>query len=178
MTRLKSLSLLCAAAVLSLAVVACSTDADGDTDNGTVPTATAPSTSTPNGDTPSSSDGTATATPDGTPQNVGDERRVVVEAPVEEVEVLFLESFPVQHRLRVVSGLPSGCAAFDDIEVVRDGTTFTVTVTNTMPAPDQDIACTMIYGYHESTVDLGNDLESGTEYTVHVNDQVTTFVAQ
>ena len=47
-----------------------------------------------------------------------------------------------------------------------------------MPAPDQDIACTMIYGYHESTVDLGNDLESGTEYTVHVNDQVTTFVAQ
>ena len=178
MTRLKSLSLLCAAAVLSLAVVACSTDADGDTDNGTVPTATAPSTSTPNGDTPSSSDGTATATPDGTPQNVGDERRVVVEAPIEEVEVLFLESFPVQHRLRVVSGLPSGCAAFDDIEVVRDGTTFTVTVTNTMPAPDQDIACTMIYGYHESTVDLGNDLESGTEYTVHVNDQVTTFVAQ
>ena len=78
----------------------------------------------------------------------------------------------------MVSGLPSGCAAFEDIEVVRDGTTFTVTVTNTMPAPDQNIACTMIYGYHESTVDLGSDLEPGTEYTVHVNDQTTTFVAQ
>lgn len=178
MTRFRSLSLLLAAAMLSLAMVACSTDGEGDANTGTEPTATSPSTSTPDGDTPSSSDGTATATPDGTPQNVGDERRVVVEAPIEEVEVLFLESFPVQHRLRVVSGLPSGCAAFEDIEVVRDGTTFTVAVTNTMPAPDQEIACTMIYGYHESTVDLGNDLEPGLEYTVHVNDQVTTFVAQ
>lgn len=200
MTQLRSLSLLLAAAVLSLATVACSTDAEDGT--GSDPTATAPSTSTRDGDTPSASDGTATTTPDGTatatpdgststtpdgtasttpdgtPQTVGDERRVVVEAPIEEIEVLFLESFPVQHRLRVVSGLPSGCAAFDGIEVVRDGTMFTVTVTNTMPAPDQDIACTMIYGYHESTVDLGNDLESGIEYTVYVNDKVTTFVAQ
>ena len=47
-----------------------------------------------------------------------------------------------------------------------------------MPAPDQEIACTMIYGYKESTVSLGVGLESGTEYTVHVNDQTTTFVAQ
>ena len=180
MTRFRSLSLLLAAAVLSLAMVACSTDSEGDNGNGDDPVATAPSTSTPDGDTPAASDGTATATatPDGTPRNVADQDRVVVEAPIEDFEVLFLESFPVQHRLRVVSGLPSGCAAFEDIEVVRDGTTFTVTVTNTMPAPDQNIACTMIYGYHESTVDLGSDLEPGTEYTVHVNDQTTTFVAQ
>ncbi len=178
MTRFRSLSLLLAAAVLSLAMVACSDDSEGDSDDtGSDPVATAPSTGTPDGDAPASSDDTVTATPDGT-QNVGDPSRVVVEAPIEEFEVMFLESFPVQHKLRVVSGLPSGCATFEGIEVVRDGTTFTVTVTNTMPAPNQDIACTMIYGYRESTVDLGNDLESGTEYTVHVNDQVTTFVAQ
>jgi hypothetical protein len=128
-------------------------------------------------------DGTATAPATETPSNggnqgIGDDSRVEVDAPIEEIDVLFLESFPVQHRLHVISGLPSGCAAFEGIEVVRDGTTFNVTVTNTMPAPDQDIACTMIYGYHESTVDLGNDLESGTEYTVNVNDKTMTFVAQ
>ncbi len=189
MTRFLSFSMLIAAAVLSVAMVACSADAeDGDNagdDPTTTPTATAPSTSTPNGDEPTSSvpDGTATAPASPTapvaPTNddIDDIRRVEVLAPIEEINVLFLESFPVQHRLDVTSGLPGGCAAFEGIEVVRDGTTFTVTVTNTEPAPDQNVACTMIYGYHESTVDLGNDLESGTEYTVNVNDKTITFVA-
>jgi len=183
MTRFRSFSMLMAAAVLSVAMVACSADAeDGDNaddDATTTPVATAPSTSTPDGDEPTSSvpDGTATAPATETPA-ADDVERVEVLAPIEQIDVRFLESFPVQYRLDVTSGLPGGCAAFESIEVVRDGTTFTVTVTNTEPAPDQEIACTMIYGYHESTADLGNDLESGTEYTVNVNDKTTTFVAQ
>jgi len=180
MTRFRSFLVFIAAAVLSVAMVACSADAEegaNDVDSTTPPTATALSTSTPNGDEPTSSVPDGTASAPATPDADGI-RRLEVQAPIEKIDVLFLESFPVQYRLQVTSGLPGGCAAFEGIEVVRDGTTFTVTVTNTEPAPDQDIACTMIYGYHESTADLGNDLESGTEYTVHVNDKTMTFVAQ
>lgn len=108
----------------------------------------------------------------------GDFERVEELAPIEELEVLFAESNPVQHRLHIVSGLPSGCAAFERVDVERDGTTFNVEVINTMPAPDEEVACTMIYGFHETTVELGDDLEVGTEYTVNVNDETITFVAQ
>lgn len=177
MTRFRAFALLLAAAAMSVALIACdSGSADGDATPGETSTS-APTGTQPGDGSVSSNDPTETPTSDGN-QNVGDTRRVEELAPIESAEVRFAESFPVQHLLHVVSGLPSGCAAFEDIEVEREGTVFTVTVTNTMPAPDQEIACTMIYGYHESNVALGNDLESGTEYTVHVNDMTLTFVAQ
>lgn len=194
MPRFRSISILFAAAVLSVSAVACSSDDDAGTDGGDdgTPAATAPPdgtqtgspsgtpTGTPSdGDQPTSNDGTPAPTETQAPGDGGaNVERVEELAPIEEINVLFLESFPVQYRLDVTSGLPSGCAAFESIEVEQDGTTFNVTVLNTMPAPDQDVACTMIYGYHESTVDLGTGLESGTEYTVNVNDKTTTFVAQ
>lgn len=210
--KLRAFALPLAAAVLSLALVACD-DAGGDstaTPTAT-PTETATSTdtpvnegggtsgsaggnagspavsptapgsvsATPGPDTPVSSDDPSSPTPAPTEDpGLADGTRVVALAPIESIDVLFLESFPVQYRLHVVSGLPSGCAAFHGVEVEREGTTFTVTVTNTVPAPNQQIACTMIYGLKETSVDLGTGLESGTEYTVNVNDQTTTFVAQ
>lgn len=168
MTRLRSLSLLFAAAIMAVAMVACTAEANGGGEDR---------------DEPVSSDGTATpGTGDGT-GGVGhwgngvEFERVDALAPIEEIDVLFLESFPVQHQLKVVSGLPGGCAAFKSIEVERDGNVFDVTVLNTMPAPDAEVACTMIYGYHESNVMLGDDLEAGTEYTVNVNGETITFVA-
>ena len=170
MTRMRSGLLLMAVGLLSLAFVAC----DGGEANGD---ATPEPTQTSSPDNPvSPGDPTGTATPSPTPDE--DFERVEEAAPIEEIEVLFLESFPVQHRLRVVSGLPSGCAAFERIDVERDGTTFNVSVVNTVPAPGEDVACTMIYGIVEHTVELGSDLETGTEYTVNVNDRTTTFVAQ
>lgn len=104
--------------------------------------------------------------------------RIVVDSPIEEIEILMRESFPVQYAALITSGLPSGCAVFDKAEETgRDGTTITIRVTHTMPS-DPDVACTAIYGYHESTVELGTDFVSGTEYTVKVNDKETTFTAQ
>ena len=106
------------------------------------------------------------------------EERSVVDSPIEEIDVVMRESHPAQYALAITSGLPSGCAVFDKAEVTgREGTTITIRVTHTMPS-DPNTACTMIYGYHESVVDLGSDFESGTEYTVKVNDQETTFTAQ
>jgi hypothetical protein len=36
----------------------------------------------------------------------------------------------------------------------------------------------MVYGTHESTVELGSDFVSGREYTVVVNGERKTFTAQ
>lgn len=181
MIRIRTRSLFVVVSLLAIALVACTGNEEGGgaDETTTTPTSTEPiatQTATPSGDDPVSSDAptpSATTAPDPV-----DYEQVAELAPIEEVEVLFLESFPVQHRLRVVSGLPSGCARFDRIEVERAGTTFEVTVWNLVPAPDQEIACTMIYGFKESSVDLGSDLEAGTEYTVHVNDRTVTFVAR
>lgn len=111
----------------------------------------------------------------GTPPDAGG--RTAVPAPIEDVELVVRESYPVQYAVKVTSGLPSGCAEYRDATLERDGATLTITVTNTMPASDR-VACTMIYGYTEHTVELGTDFESGSEYTVHVNDRTITFVAQ
>lgn len=96
-----------------------------------------------------------------------------VEAPIEGVELVIAESNPPQYLLNIVSGLPSGCAKFNDYEVVRDGTAIEVTVTNLRPAPGQVLACTAIYGYHDGTVNLGSDFDPNETYVVSVNGLVS-----
>jgi hypothetical protein len=167
---------------MSIALVACD-GAAADDDNGDQPTATAPAgstgtgTSTPDGDTPvSPGDPTPTPQPT-TTMSPDDVPRVEVLAPIDELDVLIAESFPPQYSLHIVSGLPSGCAAFERIEVERDGNTFNVAVINTVPEPNANVACTMIYGMVEHSVAL-EGIESGVEYTVNVNDRTTTFRGQ
>jgi hypothetical protein len=102
-----------------------------------------------------------------------------VRAPIESVKINIAESFPPQYFVAIMSGLPSGCAKFNDYEVSRDGNTVSIEVTNLQPAEGQMIACTAIYGYHDSNINLGTDFVGGERYTVKVNDSVTeTFVAQ
>lgn len=99
-------------------------------------------------------------------------------APIEEIEVLIRESSPPGYTAHIVSGLPSGCAKFEAWELTgRTGNTVTIAVTNSMPA-DPDVACTLIYGYHESNIDLGTNFNPGQTYTVKVNGEEATFVAQ
>ncbi len=100
------------------------------------------------------------------------------EAPIDDLDILTLESFPPQYNLRIVSGLPSGCAVFDKAEETgRSGNTIAVRVTNTMP-DDAEVACTAIYGTKETTLALGSDFTSGETYTVNVNDKSVHFTAQ
>jgi hypothetical protein len=99
-------------------------------------------------------------------------------APIESADILVRESSPPQYALRIVSGLPSGCAQFSRIEVKRQDTAVDVTVWNTEPA-DSNVACTMIYGTAENTATLGSDFKSGQTYDVRVNgEQKTRFTAQ
>lgn len=102
----------------------------------------------------------------------------VVDAPIDRVDIQVRESAPPRYAVVVTSGLPSGCARFEAWEVVsRTDSEFTVRVTNRMPDSDA-VVCTMVYGTHESVVDLGSDFVSGREYTVIVNGERTTFTAQ
>jgi hypothetical protein len=104
--------------------------------------------------------------------------RIVVDAPIDELELIIRESFPPQYAARIVSGLPSGCAQFDEAEVTgRSGNEITIRVTNTMP-DDPNVACTAIYGTKETIVELGSDFTSGERYTVRVNDKSLEFTAQ
>ncbi|MBX5461226.1 MAG: hypothetical protein IRZ28_09060 [Steroidobacteraceae bacterium] len=106
----------------------------------------------------------------------GDRKEVL--APIESAEVIVRESAPPQYALRVVSGLPSGCAKFSRIEHKRQDAVIDVTVWNTVPARD-DVVCTMIYGTSDNTVTLGSDFESGRTYEVHINGEPRTqFTAQ
>lgn len=103
--------------------------------------------------------------------------RDVVDAPIESVVVSTLKSNPAQYDVRIVSGLPSGCAEYAATEVTgREGNTIFVRVTNTMPTGD--IACTMIYGMHESNINIGSDFKTGETYTVDVNGTTVEFVAR
>lgn len=107
----------------------------------------------------------------------GDSRRIV-DAPIESIDILVRESFPPGYTAHITSGLPSGCAKFNEAKVTgRTGDSITIAVTNTLPAAT-NIACTTIYGFHETNLDLGQDFVSGRTYAVKVNDKTKTFVAQ
>lgn len=102
--------------------------------------------------------------------------RQTVQAPIESVDVLVLESSPPQYVLRVRAGLPNGCAKQHGHNIGRDGDVITVTVLNSMPTGA--IACTMIYGTYELSINVGTDFRPGVTYTARVNDKATTFVGR
>lgn len=103
--------------------------------------------------------------------------RVVVDAPIEKVEIAILKSNPPQYDVLITSGLPSGCAQYDATTLLgQSGDTIRIRVTNTMPKGDAE--CTAIYGYYESTVHLGSAFTMGVTYTVDVNGTTKTFTAQ
>ena len=99
--------------------------------------------------------------------------RQTVPAPIDDVRVVIRESSPPQVTLNVKAGLPSGCAQRESHSISRTGDTFTVRVLNSMPTGE--VACTMIYGTYELSLDLGREFRAGGTYTVNVNDRTTTF---
>lgn len=117
----------------------------------------------------------ASCTAVGTGPSAGD--MVGVLAPIVSAEVVALESFPVQYRLNIESALPNGCAEFAGYEVIRQGETIEVRVTNLIPA-DKDVLCDQSYRTVETTLSLGTglDYQPATAYTVEINDVSTGFV--
>ena len=102
---------------------------------------------------------------------------VQVSAPIESVDILIMESFPVQYSVLAVSGLPNSCATFGGYRIERDGDMISIEIINWEPA-DPRVACAEVYRVVETTIPLGSDFQSGSTYTVLVNDVTETFVAQ
>jgi hypothetical protein len=95
-------------------------------------------------------------------------------APIESVEVLVLESFPVQVNVKISGYLPTPCHKLGAISTSRpDANTFQIDVPMSLPSPDQ--VCIEVIEPFEQTVSLDvAGLKAGT-YTVKVNDITEQF---
>ena len=109
--------------------------------------------------------------------------RKLIEAPIESVELLILESDPVQITVVIVAALPNGCHQPGGVVIHNAGNIFEVTVSNSVPALDE-IACTQQFSTYEESVRLAaNDaaagerfpFQNGVTYTLVVNDKVLEF---
>jgi hypothetical protein len=95
------------------------------------------------------------------------------QAPIDEVDVYFMESFPVQVGVHITGGLPDGCTTFHDAVVYIEGNIVNIDVTTQRP---RGVDCTAVYTNFEENINLGSDFTVGTTYTLNVNDYTTTFV--
>jgi hypothetical protein len=94
-------------------------------------------------------------------------------APIHEVEIYFMKSFPVQVGVHIIGGLRDGCTNFHDVAVTREENTIDVEVTVRKP---KGMTCPAIYTFFEENLNLGSDFTVGDTYTLKVNDYTTTFV--
>ena len=93
-------------------------------------------------------------------------------APVESVEVVFLESFPLQVQLQVAGYFPDGCTEIESTEVERQGNVFNVTLRTTRPT---DVACTEAIEPFEINIPLDVYGLLAGEYSVDVNGVEAAF---
>ena len=92
-------------------------------------------------------------------------------APIESVKVVVSDANPPVYTLQITSGIPGGCVMFNGYDVVHEGESINVTVTNLEPA--DPVPCTTIYAQHEGEVALDSRLTPGEAYSVVVNGKLT-----
>ncbi|MDA0525025.1 protease inhibitor I42 family protein [Methanococcoides alaskense] len=99
---------------------------------------------------------------------------VVGTAIVDDVQIMVMESFPLQISVTVIGNLPDGCTTIDEenIEVVNTGNGFDIALKTKRP---KDLACTQALVPFEVNIPLDvYGLEKGV-YTVDVNGVTDTF---
>lgn len=95
------------------------------------------------------------------------------DATVTSVDVLLMESFPLQAQAVIAGYLPDGCTELYDVSVERQGQEFVVTLTTRRPTGD--VACTMALEPFKENIGLDIEgLEAG-KYTVIAQDQQARF---
>ena len=96
-------------------------------------------------------------------------------APVEEIEILILESLPARVGVTVRGYLPDACTEIEKVVRQRDGDAFEVAITTVRP---KDLFCAEVIEPFQETVALDVlGLKAGV-YTVDVNGVVGTFEFQ
>ena len=99
-------------------------------------------------------------------EDMPEENFIYKNATVEEIEVLILESFPVQIHVVATGYFPDGCTELDKITIIREDNTFNVHITSKRPA---DAICTQAIVPFEEVIPLDvYGLEAGV-YEVDVN---------
>jgi len=93
-------------------------------------------------------------------------------AQVDSIDLLILESFPVQITVMARGNLPDGCTTIDQIAQERQGNTFKVTITTRRPAGKMCTEALVPFG--EAISLEVNGLPAGT-YTVDVNGVTGSF---
>jgi inhibitor of cysteine peptidase len=94
------------------------------------------------------------------------------QAYVDNVDVLILESFPVQVRVMIQGNLPDACSVISDVKQTRSGSIFTIDLIVTR---DPLAKCAQVLTPFEQSVGLDVDgLPAGT-YSVEVEGVTTSF---
>jgi inhibitor of cysteine peptidase len=93
-------------------------------------------------------------------------------APIEKVEVLLLESFPLQVHLKVEGYMPDGCTEVASTEVDKQDHRFEVTIRTSRPT---DVLCTEAIEPFEMNIPLDVYGLPAGEYQVDVNGVETSF---
>ena len=94
------------------------------------------------------------------------------EASVESIEIIMLESFPVQVSVTATGYLPDPCTEISGTEQTREGDTIYLKIVTSRPA---DVMCIQVLEPFEETYPLDvAGLPAGT-YTVDVNGVTDTF---
>ncbi len=94
------------------------------------------------------------------------------QAMIDDIEVLIMESFPVQVTVNVKGNLSDACTTISDIVTTRAGNTFNIQIATARPA---DQMCAQVLTPFEENIPLDvKGLEKGT-YTVNVNGITETF---
>lgn len=109
------------------------------------------------------------------PADPAEGEMVIQEMEIQSLDLLMLESFPVQVQAHVTGFLPNGCASVGEIEQRREGDTFFVTVPVQFPA---DAICTMILKEEDVTIPLEVAGLKAGEYHVVVNGIADSFTLQ
>lgn len=93
-------------------------------------------------------------------------------ASVENVQMLIMESFPVQISVEATGYLPDGCTNIDNVTTMKDGNTFYVEIGTIRP---RDALCTQALVPFTKSVSLDvYGLEKGA-YNVNVNGKTASF---
>lgn len=115
----------------------------------------------------------ATNTPP--PTTVADQEPQETQVSVESLEILLLESFPVQVNVIVSGNLPNGCSTLNEPRPRREGNTFVINLVATQ-LPDE--VCTQALVPFDQVIPLDvAGLPAGT-YTVSVNGTTDTFTLE
>lgn len=123
-------------------------------------------------DEPNNTTNTNTDSTDDTTDEPTTSEPVVGTAPIDSLDILILESFPVQVNVIASGNFPDGCTRLEEAMVAFDGTTFNVSLPTARPG---DAACTQALVPFDKVIPLDVlGLPAGT-YTVNVNGTSDTF---